>query len=1009
MGLKRRFKQAAALVSLGFILLFLSSFASAAELCCITENPHTCEDISLDTQCQGGTVNNGACSSIPACDEGCCCSGTGSDIIFVTRGECTANSGTDFSVTGQGYDNAYCNELCETGGVTLPALYSFCEEQNDPGYKCGGVSTTASSSWCCAADSAVFENQSACQKSPQCVPENLFSISGTVTDAATGGGLPGVALSTAGRQAYSLSDGSFTLQNIPQGTWKITAALPGYITAASNGIEITTASIGGVDIAMSPVTHAENCNFTTLPDGEWDYDLDGCEAWHDSDCENNTNYMSEGDQHLCSDKTDNDCDGYYDCNDPDCFDDEYCKTAKNYNYCGDGNLSSPNPNYFGVVEECESDSDCGENQYCSQCECVDKALESCGDGQITGEEECDPYASENDPSWACTSIGEVCDAVTCRCILPSRNCGNGNLEKPQEECEFSDNTYAHVLQDSFCSATQCIKPGEPGECLCRTDISCGNGALDKGEECDAGVGDCESGVCSLATCTCESCDEDDKTPALAYTNTTGGVKLSWSLNCHENPERFLVNHCSVESGSTCIPSFDDSTDGSVREYEYNPLDISSNHCFSITSTYSTTENDHTSNIICLSPPAFECTFPKDDYFCEDNTVMKCASGKKEVVVANGVAQDCTAFGSYICIDYPHIGEQNARCIYQSPCDKCNGWYGMFSADNRVVFGFDQAGSEGSIACNAALSCYLDYTPTSVDKYYECSSVSTCYDYKSKEACVGVEGVLNESSGIYYDPRPSNDDGNKCGMDECEWAPSGKFSEFGIGVCRPKDTEKQECGFCDDYSLNNFYGNCNQDLCALFGDCYYDDPSTLNKNGLAERGCVHRRDMACQFYDNEDDCTGKQASRQASILNTSWSGNAPYVYPSGGTNEHLQNSSDYLSFGLCVWNSDACFKDGDGNEIKDCQGINSGIGCMQDTSPPDSETFFVNPLKKDLGIKFSITDKESPAGNYFHFNIVPKGDECYPEGMLESEKVIADRKSTRLNSSHTDISRMPSSA
>mgnify|MGYP003338204474 CR=1 FL=1 len=38
-----------------------------------------------------------------------------------------------------------------------------------------------------------------------------------------------------------------------------------------------------------------------------------------------------------------------------------------------------------------------------------------------------------------------------------------------------------------------------------------------------------------------------------------------------------------------------------------------------------------------------------------------------------------------------------------------------------------------------------------------------------------------------------------------------------------------------------------------------------------------------------------------------------------------------------------------------------------------------------------------------------GEPDYGKPLSEEKKEIADRKSTRLNSSHTDISRMPSSA
>ena len=55
----------------------------------------------------------------------------------------------------------------------------------------------------------------------------------------------------------------------------------------------------------------------------------------------------------------------------------------------------------------------------------------------------------------------------------------------------------------------------------------------------------------------------------------------------------------------------------------------------------------------------------------------------------------------------------------------------------------------------------------------------------------------------------------------------------------------------------------------------------------------------------------------------------------------------------------------------------------------------------------LTELELVDGNMEHFPLVPKGQ---PQIEAAVRKVAdVDRKSTRLNSSHTDISRMPSSA
>ncbi len=75
------------------------------------------------------------------------------------------------------------------------------------------------------------------------------------------------------------------------------------------------------------------------------------------------------------------------------------------------------------------------------------------------------------------------------------------------------------------------------------------------------------------------------------------------------------------------------------------------------------------------------------------------------------------------------------------------------------------------------------------------------------------------------------------------------------------------------------------------------------------------------------------------------------------------------------------------------------------------------LSKEYGVELPSYDAEELAG-WFHRGAARKSLALYLEGfgitlsVLQTKdalKRVADRKSTRLNSSHTDISRMPSSA
>ena len=59
-----------------------------------------------------------------------------------------------------------------------------------------------------------------------------------------------------------------------------------------------------------------------------------------------------------------------------------------------------------------------------------------------------------------------------------------------------------------------------------------------------------------------------------------------------------------------------------------------------------------------------------------------------------------------------------------------------------------------------------------------------------------------------------------------------------------------------------------------------------------------------------------------------------------------------------------------------------------------------------GKKINLTDQLK---NYFGFDTFKGNQEAIIQNLLAGNDTFVDRKSTRLNSSHTDSSRMPSSA
>ena len=967
MGGKTFFKLALLLIFSLILISFLGIFASATT--CITTSPVAiCQVIPSDiteTECtdQGGEINDTADCNILS-EAGCCCD-LGTGIRYVTKLHCDIQAPSSFfEAIGEGYSNSDCDARCIGTSETDYCSSNACESENSSCF-CGSTLTSSDNPWCCAADNGVFSNQSTCQQSVSCAPQNIAKITGELQDSISDEVIQGASIKIdglAGFETSSSSDGTFEIRNVPKGTGRLIIYSTQYKT------EYVSYNTTGGDqnlgvIKLSSSTENENCNIDAINIGNWDFDKDGCLAMFDSDCG-----KTETDRGLCGDGVDNDCDTKTDCDDPDCSDDSYCTEGQTYTKCGDGVVQQPN--YAGVNEECESDNECTGSEVCdtSICECIlDSSGSTCGDRVINGTERCELGVDRN--LWDCggiTAPSEVRCNQNCMCIFNTGDCGNGELES-REHCDFDLNydLYTETVSGSICGATQCINPEQPGGCLCTTTEKCGNGEKDVGEQCDIGVGN--QSRCDFANCMYNDCSIAEMTPRLDNESIAGGIKLLWDTGCDkDDPSEYKINECSSTPPDNCNPVPIVVT--SSKEYTY-PISDSLNHCFSVTSVYDTLE-EYDSNIICTNnTKPVDCTSDEGDLFCSGSkNISNCVQGTVKT------EQECPS--SYTCIDYPQ-SEGDAQCIFQSVCDECNGWFEMFSANDSRHVDYIQDNIPGRPLCSVIPTCYIDYTLTSVDKYYGCDNISTCYGYKSKEACGE----------------------NSCQIDGCDWASSDKFNEFGVGVCRPTDVEEQDCGVCDTYSLNNFYGNCNRDYCFLFGEeCYYDEsPQDYNDLYYTNRGCVEKSEMACEYYTTEDDCIGIGVNAVNSKLDVNWGfkdnldNSTTAVNPNSGTNEHTK-SNDVLEFGACVWDGQSCFKDGNGNKKRECligshdnKIVKNLNDCRNDMSPPSTSIFPANIVKKDLSIPFTVFDEKSPTGNTLYFNIVKKDDGCYPDYL--NKKVV----------------------
>ncbi|MEM3071111.1 MAG: hypothetical protein QXG33_00835 [Candidatus Anstonellales archaeon] len=210
--------------------------------------------------------------------------------------------------------------------------------------------------------------------------------------------------------------------------------------------------------------------------------------------------------------------------------------------CGNGIVEQPQ-------EQCEIHSDCPFGFYCNPgCQCVqDNSV--CGDGKITGREQCDPA----DSKIICKS-GQLCDPLSCQCVSSLPVCGDGFLDAG-EECDKEQNLNcgAYVCSQSCTCKTSCLTNAD-----CKAGYSClnnqcsptaeqiafgpqcGDGFLDAGEECDINTNNCAPGYTCSQNCTCESIRDFNP---YTFTSSCGNGVLDQGEECDSDADCQVGQRC----------------------------------------------------------------------------------------------------------------------------------------------------------------------------------------------------------------------------------------------------------------------------------------------------------------------------------------------------------------------------------------------------------------------------------------------------------------------------------
>jgi len=385
---------------------------------------------------------------------------------------------------------------------------------------------------------------------------------------------------------------------------------------------------------------------------------------------------------------------------------------------------------------------------------------------------------------------------------------------------------------------------------------------------------------------------------------TGEVRLAFTSddNCGNREYYQVIRTEMVEGEAGSSNVFNEIQ---AEEYIDSGLEANTEYCYRVAAKYpsglypSLTEQDEacitTGDEACMNNPPEGLEWcqntPSAVVNCnEDNIIeeQECSSGMTCTTVGNGVA-----------------------CVQQPPCDRCNGLFGKLS---NLVMSIWQGGVERACDSPAIENfCYEDKTTTVNDAYKSCAQITSCEDYLSQAAC---------------------GDNNCAVPNTCSW--SDIFPELGLGICQGTDEgSTAQCNKCEDV-----FGDCTQTLCsAISNECYYDGEQNGLPTDLLPSACIHKDDMACRFYDTQEDCTAAGSNVQ---IDAQYSGSER----TGGSHQVRVSSNDRFGIGLCAWNDQAnkCYKNADAKTTPDPEddcienGVFAaqGVDCLQDAQAPTTE-------------------------------------------------------------------------
>ncbi len=509
------------------------------------------------------------------------------------------------------------------------------------------------------------------------------------------------------------------------------------------------------------------------------------------------------------------------------------------------------------------------------------------------------------------------------------------------------------------------------------------------------------------------------TYGVKYYEGTNDVEIEWNYNesCVNTIMAYKVSICEESDVDSNFCKSNTEQDFVIEGYNQgqqnflmsNVLEANTSYCYNVCAVGINKPTicaaNETEKLVCFNTGDEYCMAPHEPGLnCEWETVNEdvyyvptgCNYGSYAYTNLSLDSETCG--DDFTCVETEFNPENElfgAACHASTSCDKCNGLFGLYGAYSLST----KIGTNNYLTpCDTLMYvhgnalpndnsiiglCYKDASLTPEPVYSECDVVDSCYNYKSQDACENDPCYKFTNSTTYND---------------CEWEYYNQ--EIGIGVCKTKTTELENCHACD---IDAPTGNCNEELCSLYGDCYYKELANHGTDQTSYRPladtdlsfestdvtfyldyispharpgdvfptCMHERELSCYLYDNENDCTNGQEMIMHTIyhpdLHDLIHPNTTILY---GTNNITQPSGDYFGFGVCAWNNNisseqnGCHKNADAayglnrpipGKQDDCVDFDLDNNenyqkCLQDITPPITELVLRPPVEQDQYVR-----------------------------------------------------------